>query len=132
MIPSTLTTVNVTVKTYPSKTYHINYDNNHIEGFIDSKEAMVQAVELILNTDRNKYGIYSSNYGSDIKKVIGKDIEYAKVLLLRYITNALMVDDRITNISNYTATVQGRKLIASFTVNTTLGNIYTTTGVNLA
>ena len=45
--------------TMPSKTYYINRDTNRISGYIDDKDAIVQAIHLILSTKRYKSLIYS-------------------------------------------------------------------------
>lgn len=46
----------------PTKTYKIK--DNRIVGFADGKEALKQAIQLILGTERYEYLIYSWNYGS--------------------------------------------------------------------
>lgn len=43
----------------PSKTYYINRNTNHISGYIDDKDAIVQAIYLILSTARYESLIYS-------------------------------------------------------------------------
>lgn len=43
----------------PSKTYYINRNTNRISGYIDDKDAIVQAIYLILSTGRYESLIYS-------------------------------------------------------------------------
>ena len=45
-------------KTYPSNTFSIDFISNKITGFVDEKEAVKQAIFLILNTERYKFLIY--------------------------------------------------------------------------
>ena len=43
----------------PSKTYYINRNTNRISGYIDDKDAIVQASYLRLSTERYESLIYS-------------------------------------------------------------------------
>ena len=43
----------------PSKTYCINRNTNRISGYIDDKDAIVQAIYLILSTESYESLIYS-------------------------------------------------------------------------
>ena len=45
--------------TTPSKTYYINRNTNRISGYMDDKDAIVQAIYLILSTERYESVIYS-------------------------------------------------------------------------
>ena len=54
----------------PSYTYQVK--NGRIHGYIDGLEAMRQAVEKILLTERFEWVIYSSNYGVELERLIGE------------------------------------------------------------
>ena len=45
--------------TMPSKTYYINRNTNRISSHIDDKDAIVQAIYLILSAERYESVIYS-------------------------------------------------------------------------
>ena len=107
----------------PSKTYRIDFDNGRISGFTDEIEAVKQAIVLILNTDRFRHMIYSWDYGSELKNVIGEDFDIAESEAKRYITEALTQDDRITAVSDFIFTKMTEKQTAriSFTVETIYG-----------
>ena len=107
----------------PSKTYRIDFDNGRISGFTDEIEAVKQAIVLILNTDRFRHLIYSWDYGSELKNVIGEDFDIAESEAKRYITEALTQDDRITAVSDFIFTKMTEKQTAriSFTVETIYG-----------
>ena len=60
----------------PSYTYAINEDR--ISGYIDGKEAIKQAIYLIINTERFEYIIYSWDYGIELQDLIGESISYVK------------------------------------------------------
>lgn len=60
----------------PTKTYKIK--DNRIVGFTDGKEALKQAIQLILGTERYEYLIYSWNYGSELNGLIGRQKDIAE------------------------------------------------------
>lgn len=112
------------VTTQPSKTYNLDTVRNHIGAMIDGREAIMQAVKKILYTERYANVIYGSNYGVELYRLFGKDLEFVVGDLEATITEALLTDDRIESISNFQI---GRSsidsVIASFTVNSIYGNI---------
>ena len=113
-----------TVETEPSKTSRLNIENNTISGICDGKEAVKQAVYKILNTERYKYVIYSRNYGSEFEKLYGKQMSYVKSIIKSVITDALMADDRIKNISNFIVEkIDKTALKVDFTVESIFGDI---------
>ena len=63
----------------PSYTYQVK--NGRIHGYIDGLEAMRQAVEKILLTERFEWVIYSSNYGVELERLIGKPVSYTHLTL---------------------------------------------------
>lgn len=83
----------------PSYTYQVK--NGRIHGYIDGLEAMRQAVEKILLTERFEWVIYSSNYGVELERLIGKPYDFVKADLERTISQALLVDTRIKSIQNF-------------------------------
>lgn len=83
----------------PSYTYQVK--NGRIHGYIDGLEAMRQAVEKILLTERFEWVIYSSNYGVELERLIGKPYDFVKADLERTISQALLVDTRIKSVQNF-------------------------------
>ncbi|KGN00307.1 DUF2634 domain-containing protein [Clostridium botulinum] len=83
----------------PTKTYKIK--DNRIVGFCDEIEALKQGIYLILNTERYEHLIYSDDYGSELKSLIGKDRDIAESEYKRRIKEALSQDDRINNVDNF-------------------------------
>ena len=112
------------VTTQPSKTYNLDTVRYRIGAMIDGREAIMQAVKKILYTERYANVIYGSNYGVELYRLFGKDLEFVVGDLEATITEALLTDDRIESISNFQI---GRSsidsVIASFTVNSIYGNI---------
>ncbi|KRM69217.1 hypothetical protein FD06_GL000276 [Apilactobacillus ozensis DSM 23829 = JCM 17196] len=88
--------------TLPSKTYRVK--NNRIISFTDGYNAMLQAIDKALQTERFVWLIYNEDYGNDIQDLVGKDFEYIKVEVARMIDECLLSDDRVisTDIDNIT------------------------------
>lgn len=106
----------------PSYTYAINEDR--ISGYIDGKEAIKQAIYLIINTERFEYIIYSWDYGIELQDLIGESISYVKSEVKRRITEALICDDRIESIDDFIfEQLSKRILLVKFTANTIYGSV---------
>ena len=80
----------------PTLTFKV--ENRRIRGKVDEKQAMIQAVDKILQTERLVYPIYSEQYGNDFNDLIGKNMGYAKVEVDRMLKEALLADDRVTDV----------------------------------
>ena len=115
----------------PSRTWYINKDTQRIQGECDGLAAVRQAVEIILNVERFRWQIYRPYSGMQWEGLIGQDPGYVASELQRRIQEALLMDDRVRGISNYTYSVEGNALKASFTVNTVYGDEQTSVEVNL-
>lgn len=122
----------ITEYTIPNKTYRvIIYDDkdyhkfDRINGFITDYDSVRQSIYFILNTERYKYIIYSWNYGIELYDLIGKPMPYVKAEIPRRITEALLQDDRIENVTDFKFKENGNKLSVTFTVVSNVGNIST-------
>lgn len=81
----------------PNRTYYVA--NNEVRGTItDSFKAVKQAIQHILMTERYSNPIYSSNYGIELEQYAGKDIAYLTASIEDTIKDALLQDDRITDV----------------------------------
>ena len=85
-----------TLEDEPTLTFKV--ENGRIRGKVDKQDAMIQAVDKILRTERLVYPIYSDQYGNDLNDLIGKDMAYAKVEVDRMVKEALLADDRVTDV----------------------------------
>lgn len=115
----------ITETTYPTKTYKILVEKDRISGDTDGLDAVAQAVYLILSTERYKHIIYSWDYGVELLDLIGKPIPYVIAELPRRIKEALITDDRITDVVDFEFEKKGQKLYTKFTVVTDAGNLST-------
>ncbi|WP_282804588.1 DUF2634 domain-containing protein [Clostridium tetani] len=105
----------------PTKTYKIKDDR--IVGFCDGIEALKQAISLILNTERHKYLIYSDDYGSELKGLIGKNRDIAESEYKRRIKEALVQDDRVNNVDNFIFNYDSDNVLIQFIVFSIYGEV---------
>lgn len=105
-----------------SNTYRMKEAENSIVGNCDGIEAVIQAADKILSTERYQYPIYSWNYGIELADLIGMPISYCITELERRITEALLQDDRIQEVKDFAFTPLGkRSLEVRFTITSTKG-----------
>lgn len=99
--------------------------SSRVVGYTDGLDAVIQAIYLILSTERYKYNIYSWDYGVELIDLFGKPMPYVMSELPRRITEALTQDNRIDNVTNFEFEQKGKQLHTTFTVVTTAGNVST-------
>lgn len=118
---------------YPTNTYKIEdtYNYERINGYVDDLDAIQQAIYLILSTERYRFPIYSWDYGVELIDLIGKPMPYVMSEIPRRVKEALIQDNRITDVKDFTFEVNKKKLHTTFTVVTTIGNIPTTLEVDV-
>lgn len=109
--------------TEPSNTFFIDFDKGRISGFIDEKEAVKQAIMLILNTERYKFLIYSWNYGVELEALIGTHPDIVEDEAERLISEALLQDDRITAVYDFEFSRNRDTLLVNFKVDSIYGDI---------
>ena len=105
----------VDVEQEPGKTYKMQQDDMSIltiASSIDNTEAIKQAVYKILRTERYEHEIYSWNYGLELKDLYGENIYYAAEELESRIEEALIVDDRIQGISDFSYEILDKNTIS--------------------
>ncbi len=108
----------------PSKTYCLDRERKRIIGTVtDYLKAVEQAVFLILMTERYDYVMYSWNYGIELKDLYGQIKEYVIPNLISRISEALLQDDRITEVTDFKYRIEKSSYFISFTVVTKYGNI---------
>lgn len=116
-------------KSSPDKTYALRKES--VEGTVNGLEAVKQAVEKILNTERYEYPVYSFYYGAELQKLTGKEQPYVRAELKRIITEALLWDDRIKDVSSFNIIFSGDVCKCSFNVQSTLGSFGAETEVTV-
>lgn len=121
----------ITPQRQPSRTWRINKMTNRIEGEVENRDAAHQAVEIILNTERFRWQIYKPYSGVEWNGLVGQDPGYVGANLLRRMREALLVDDRVRDVTDFDFTISGDHITATMTVNTVYGDTQTTVEVNL-
>ena len=114
---------------HPSRTWHLNRTTGRIDGICDGRDAVKQAVEIILLTERYRWQIYQPTSGMQWDGLIGQDTGYVAAELQRRLQDALLADDRVTGLKDYSYKTDGRSMSVTFTVTTVYGEIETGTEV---
>lgn len=130
MLPE-LNSINQMDNTIPSYTYNINRNTNRISGYIDNRDAIVQAIYLILQTERYESLIYNWYYGTELDSLIGKNRDYVTSELKRCISEALLEDDRINEITDFSISYNNDVALVQFLVQTVFGDIQIEWEVNV-
>lgn len=136
MIPNTSElSMSIEEENHPTLTFRAVVDENlaignirfrnRINGLVDDLDAVEQSVYLILGTERYKFPIYSWDYGVELADLFGKPMPFVMAELPERIKEALTVDERISNVTDFEFTQNGKKLEVSFTVVTDAGNLET-------
>ena len=135
MIPTIdLLTQDIEEVKFEGRTYKVEVmdgEEDRINGFVDELESIKQAIYLILSTERYKYIIYSWDYGVELVDLIGKPIPYCMAEIPRRVKEALLVDNRIENVTDFQFEHIGKTLHTTFTVVTNVGNVETRLEVDI-
>ena len=119
------------IKTQPNKTYKMLIEDEEVLGDTDDLEAIEQACYKVFNTERYRYVIYSWNYGVELQDLFGKPIPYVFSELPRRIREALIQDDRVSDVTNFDLSNQKGNVLAKFEVVTEKGIIKMEKGVQV-
>ena len=134
MLPSINTNIQdlkFDVNEIPSINYRMLLDRDIINGKIDKLDAMRQVIYKVLHTERYEYIIYSWNYGIELVDLIGQDKDYVVAVLPKRITDALLQDDRITNVDGFEFDTSQKRIVqCTFKVHTIYGDIEADREVN--
>lgn len=105
-----------------SKTYRVL--NGRVVGWIDNKQALRQAIEKLLHTERYMHEIYTDEYGIELQALIGESFGLVEAEIGRVIKEALLADDRIVSVENIQATkLDSTSLLITFSVESIFGTL---------
>lgn len=116
MIPIGGSLEDVEVQEETSRTYGIDFTRGKATGITNGLDAVRQAVYKVLHTDRFAHLIYDANYGSEVTGLQGRSQGYVRSEIERRIREALLQDDRISEITDMQITIAGDEALAVFTV----------------
>ena len=123
---------NIVVEKQPSLSYKMKLEKERIERTVNGLESVKQMIYKTLMTDRYKFEIYDWNYGVELDDLIGQPKEFVKAELPRRIEDALIVDDRVSEVTDFEFTdVDKTTLAVKFTVKTIFGDIESEREVNI-
>lgn len=105
---------------YESNTYKLHSDK--IQGFCDELESVKQFIEKLFKTQKNEYFIYP-DYGIDFKSLIGEERAYVRAELKRMISEALLEDERILDVSNFNFSFDLDTCTCTFLVSSIYGDL---------
>lgn len=110
-------------KEYSTETFIIDESTGSIKKVGGGLPAMKQAINIILNIERYQYQIYTSNFGRELNKLIGKPPEYVTSMLKRRIREAFSIDSRILSVNNFVFDINLGTVKCSFDVKTVFGTV---------
>lgn len=116
----------------PSFDFRMNTATGRIGGTVEGLEEIRQSVQMILSTERYEHSIYPDSYGVETADLIGQDVELVVPELEMRITEALLIDDRIEEVTDFEFDLSTPGIVViSFTVNTTKGTLEEEMEVNI-
>lgn len=124
-IPQINDDFNVETYTYrqPDLTYRLG--EKTVNGKINKLDAIKQAVYHILMTERFSNPIYDDNYGVELEQYLGKDFGFVLAGIQQTLQDALLQDDRITDVivtDVSKSDKQANACVVTFIVGTIYGN----------
>ena len=117
---------------YIPKEYGIDFETGQLTGkIVEGVEAVKVWVWLALQTARERYCIYSTDYGQEYEDLIGKGYSkgYTDMELRRMTEECLLINPYITAIENFSAEKNDSRVTLSFKVITLLGDTEVRTDV---
>lgn len=108
----------------PSKTYKIDPVNKRIIGTVEGADAVLQFIQKTMSTDKYAFEIYDWYYGNELLKLVGHSYDYVVTRIPNIFREALMTDDRITDIRDFTFTkTKIDTIVVSCVVDTVYGKL---------
>lgn len=126
MIPSTtgFLSQEFEIEEQLSLNYKMDLHGDSVRGYTDGREAMKQVIFRILQTERYQYLIYPWWYGIETLDLYGEPIGWVCAELERRITEALLMDSRITSVTDFEHDISVKGVIhTTFTTHTIYGDI---------
>lgn len=105
-----------------TNTFIIDWQTKQIGGMDDGLSAMRQAAEIIMQNERFAWQIYSSNFGSELRELVGEEYDYVISELPRRIEEAFSTDKRFLSEENFVfSDPQKDFIVCSFDIVTVFG-----------
>ena len=111
------------------KDYAIDLDTGEIilnelgqATIVSDIDAVIAQAYRKIHTDKGRYIIYSSNYGSEFKKLIGKGKSYGDTYAYQMLVDCLVDNKYVIGISDFYTTLEESKYNINFTMNSIYGD----------
>ena len=85
-------------------------------------DAVIAQAYRKIHTDKGRYIIYSSNYGSEFKKLIGKGKSYGDTYAYQMLVDCLVDNKYVIGISDFYTVLEKSKYSIIFTMNSIYGD----------
>lgn len=110
---------------YLTETYALKENDGEqlLAGRRDGLDALCQAIGLMLQVERGAYPIFSADYGLATHDLVGQPRAYVIPEIERRVSEALLNDERILAVEDFSFTANGRRLSVKFLVRTIYGDI---------
>lgn len=85
----------------PSQTWKIDFESGRLtSAIIDGMDAVMQMVNIVVQTERDRYYIYDEDFGVSADEIISSDLppEVAADELAQDIADAIEQDDRVESV----------------------------------
>lgn len=117
---------------YIPREYGIDFETGQLTGkVVEGLEAVKVWAWLALQTARERYYIYTTDYGQEYEDMIGRGYtnDYLKAELKRMTVDCLTVNPFITGVENFEMSKDGDHVTLSFLMVTNLGDAEVNTNV---
>lgn len=111
------------------KDYAIDLDTGEIilnelgqATIVSDIDAVIAQAYRKIHTDKGRYIIYSSNYGSEFKKLIGRGKSYGDTYAYQMLVDCLVDNKYVIGISDFYTVLEKSKYSINFTMNSIYGN----------
>ena len=119
-------------ETQPSNTFSMNTQQETVKGTCDGMDAIKQAIFLMLNVERYSCPLVSWDYGAQFADLIGKPTSYCVPECEYRIKDALMQDDRINKVYDFSFDTETKGVLkVYFKVDTVSGTVSAGKEVNI-
>ncbi len=108
------------------KEYEIDFKTGRFTGrILEGVEAIRAWVYLALKTSRYQNVIHSWDYGSELQDLIGQSYteDYLEIEAKRMVEECILINENITEITEFSISVENDKLAISFTAITPFGEV---------
>ena len=125
LLPTANTALNNDIRTVDlsSFTFWLDFENNISVGCVDGREAVTQAIYLILSIERYRYVILPRSYGIETEDLFGMPVPWVILELERRIRDALLQDSRILSVDSFEFYSDRNKVLSAFTCHTKFGSV---------